>query len=196
MDYKDMSISMKAIHGGVSKEKGYNALTMPIYQTSTFYFNSAEEGGQLFAGEKAGYIYSRLGNPTTSLLEEKIALLEGAEACAATSSGMGAISSALWTIAGAGKHIIADEVLYGCTYALLAHGMTRYGVEVDFIDTSDIEMVKKTLKENTVCVYLETPANSTLKIVDIEEVAKVAHRFNLVYGGYIYEFNFCIRFIF
>lgn len=178
MDYKDMSISMKAIHGGVSKEKGYNALTMPIYQTSTFYFNSAEEGGQLFAGEKAGYIYSRLGNPTTSLLEEKIALLEGAEACAATSSGMGAISSALWTIAGAGKHIIADEVLYGCTYALLAHGMTRYGVEVDFIDTSDIEMVKKTLKENTVCVYLETPANPTLKIVDIEEVAKVAHGFN------------------
>ena len=80
---------MKTIHDGVSKEKGYNALTMPIYQTSTFYFNSAEEGGQLFAGEKAGYIYSRLGNPTTSLLEEKIALLEGAEACAATSSCMG-----------------------------------------------------------------------------------------------------------
>lgn len=178
MDYKDMSVSMKAIHGGVTKEKGYNALTMPIYQTSTFYFNSAEEGGQLFAGEKEGYIYSRLGNPTVSLLEEKIALLEGGEACAAASSGMGAISAALWTIAAAGKHIIADEVLYGCTYALLAHGMTRYGVEVDFIDTSDIEAVKKALKDNTVCVYLETPANPTLKIADIEEVAKVAHGFN------------------
>lgn len=178
MDIKDMSMSTKAIHGGITREKGYNALTMPIYQTSTFYFNTAEEGGQLFAGEKAGYIYSRLGNPTTSLLEEKLAVLEGGEACAATSSGMGAISSTLWTIAAAGKHIVADTTLYGCTFALLNHGLTRYGVEVDFIDTSNIEEVKAHLKENTCCIYLETPANPTLKVADIAAVAKAAHDYN------------------
>ena len=177
-DIKNMSIATKAIHGGVSKEKGYGSLSMPIYQTSTFVFETAEQGGRRFAGEEEGYIYSRLGNPTVSLLEEKIALLEGAEACVAFSSGMGAISSTLWSIAGAGKHIIADGTLYGCTFALLNHGMPRYGVEVDFIDTSDLDAVKAHLKENTCCVYLESPANPTLKIEDIEEVAKIAHEYN------------------
>ncbi len=177
-DVKNMSIATKAIHGGVSKEKGYGSLSMPIYQTSTFVFETAEQGGRRFAGEEEGYIYSRLGNPTISLLEEKIALLEGAEACVAFSSGMGAISSTLWTIAAAGKHIIADSTLYGCTFALLNHGMTRYGVEVSFIDTSDLDQVKNALKDNTCAVYLESPANPTLKIEDIAEVAKIAHDFN------------------
>lgn len=177
-DMKNMSVATKAIHGGVSKEKGYGSLSMPIYQTSTFVFETAEQGGRRFAGEEEGYIYSRLGNPTVSLLEEKIALLEGAEACVAFSSGMGAISSTLWSIAGAGKHIIADGTLYGCTFALLNHGMPRYGVEVDFIDTADLDAVKAALKDNTCCVYLESPANPTLKIEDIEAVAKIAHDFN------------------
>lgn len=141
-------------------------------------FDSCEQGGHRFAGEEAGYIYTRLGNPTTSVLESKIAALEGGEACVATGSGMGAISSALWTIAGAGKHIIADGTLYGCTFALLNHGMTRYGVEVDFIDTSDLEAVKAHLKPNTCCVYLETPANPNLKITDIAAIAEVAHAYS------------------
>ena len=177
-DLKNMSVATKAIHGGVSKEKGYGSLSMPIYQTSTFIFETAEQGGRRFAGEEEGYIYSRLGNPTVSLLEEKIALLEGAEACIATSSGMGAISSVFWTIAAAGKHIVADSTLYGCTFALLNHGLTRYGVEVSFIDTSDLDAVKAALKDNTCCVYLESPANPTLKIEDIEAVAKIAHDYN------------------
>lgn len=168
----------KAIHGGNVRDKQYGALTMPIYQTSTFYFENCEQGGRRFAGEEDGFIYTRMGNPTTSVLENKVAILEGGEACAAASSGMGAISSCLWTIAAAGKHILADETLYGCTFALLQHGMTRYGVEVTFIDTSDLEAVKKNLKENTVCVYLETPANPNLKITDIAEVAKIAHAYN------------------
>ena len=104
--------------------------------------------------------------------------MEGGEAAAATASGMGAISAALWSIAGAGKHIIADKTLYGCTFALLSHGMTRYGVEVSMIDTSDLEEVKANLKENTVAVYLETPANPNLKIADIEAISKIAHAYN------------------
>lgn len=178
MNNDSFGFGTKAIHAGNVKDTQYGTLTTPIFQTSTFVFDSCEQGGQRFAGEEAGYIYTRLGNPTTSVLESKIAALEGGEACVATGSGMGAISSALWTIAGAGKHIIADGTLYGCTFALLNHGMTRYGVEVDFIDTSDLEAVKAHLKSNTCCVYLETPANPNLKITDIAAIAEVAHAYS------------------
>ncbi len=168
----------RAVHAGNIRDAQYGSLTMPIYQTSTFYFKDCEQGGRRFAGEEDGYIYSRLGNPTTTVLENKIAALEGGEACAAAASGMGAISSCLWSIAGAGKHIIADETLYGCTFALLQHGMTQYGVEVTFTDLSKLENLTANLKENTVAVYLETPANPNLKITDIELLAKTAHEYN------------------
>lgn len=178
MTDKNMGIGTKAIHAGNVKDKQYGALTMPIYQTSTFYFNSCEEGGRRFAGEEAGFIYTRLGNPTSTVLENKVAELEGGEAAAATASGMGAISSTLWSIAGAGKHIIADSTLYGCTFALLAHGLPRYGVEVSFVNTSNLDEIKANLKENTVAVYLETPANPNLKIADIKAIADLAHGYN------------------
>ena len=173
-----MGFGTRAVHAGNVRDTQYGSLTMPIYQTSTFYFDSCEQGGRRFAGEEGGYIYTRLGNPTTTVLENKIAALEGGEACAAASSGMGAISSCLWSIAGAGKHIIADETLYGCTFALLSHGMTQYGVEVTFADLSKLENLTANLRENTVAVYLETPANPNLKITDIELLAKVAHEYN------------------
>ncbi len=168
----------KAIHAGNRKDRQYGALTTPLYQSSTFVFDSCEQGGRRFAGEEPGYIYTRLSNPTASVLEEKVAALEGGEACLATASGMGAISSCLWTIAGAGKHIVADGTLYGCTFALFNHGLRRYGVEVDFVDTADLEAVKAHLRPNTVAVYLETPANPNLKITDIAAVAQTAHAYN------------------
>ena len=175
---KDCGFGTKAIHAGNVKDTQYGALTTPIFQTSTFVFDSCEQGGRRFAGEEAGYIYTRLSNPTTSVLEAKVAALESGEACVAAASGMGAISSALWTVAGAGKHIVADGTLYGCTFALLNHGMTRYGVEVSFVDTSDLDAVRKALKPNTCAVYLETPANPNLKIADISAVAALAHGYN------------------
>ena len=174
----NVGLGTKAIHAGNVKDAQYGALTTPIYQTSTFVFDSCEQGGRRFAGQEGGYIYTRLGNPTGSVLENKVAALEGGEACVAAASGMGAISSALWTIAGAGKHIVADGTLYGCTFALLNHGMSRYGVEVSFVDTSDLAAVKAALKENTCAVYLETPANPNLKIADIAAVAEIAHGYN------------------
>ena len=173
-DLKNKGIGTIAIHAGQGKNP-FGALSTPIYQTSTFVFDSTEQGGARFAGKEEGYIYSRLGNPTTAVAEEKIAALECGEAAAATSSGMGAISSVLWTLLRAGDHVIADKILYGCTFALLCHGMTRYGVEVEFLDTSNLEAVKKAMKKNTRVVYLETPANPNLKISDIEEIAKIAH---------------------
>lgn len=173
-DLKEKGIGTQAIHGGHTKNP-FGTLATPIYQTSTFVFDSAEQGGRRFALEEEGYIYSRLGNPTTAVAEGKVALLEGAEAAVATSSGMGAISSTLWTLLKAGDHVISDKTLYGCTFALLCHGLTKFGIDVEFIDTSDLEAVKKAMKPNTRVVYLETPANPNLKIVDIAEVAKIAH---------------------
>lgn len=172
---KNKKFATRAIHGGHHKDPVSGALTTPIFQTSTFVFDSAEQGGRRFALQEGGYIYSRLGNPTNTQLEEKVALLEGAEACMSTASGIGAISSALWTALKAGDHVVASKTLYGCTFALLNHGLTRYGVEVTFVDASNLEEVKAAMKENTRVVYLETPANPDLKLIDIEAVAKIAH---------------------
>ena len=174
MENKKCGLGTTAIHAGTLKNL-YGTLAMPIYQTSTFIFDSAEQGGRRFALEEAGYIYTRLGNPTTTVLEDKIAALEEGEAAVATSSGMGAISSTLWTILKAGDHIVTDKTLYGCTFALMCHGLTRFGIDVTFVDTSNLDEVKNAMKENTRVVYLETPANPNLKIVDIEALAKIAH---------------------
>ena len=171
---KKCGLGTTAIHAGTLKNL-YGTLAMPIYQTSTFIFDSAEQGGRRFALEEAGYIYTRLGNPTTTVLENKIAVLEEGEAGVAMSSGMGAISSTLWTVLKAGDHIVTDKTLYGCTFALMNHGLTRFGVEVTFVDTSNLDEVKNAMKENTRVVYLETPANPNLKIVDLEALSKIAH---------------------
>ena len=171
---KKCGLGTTAIHAGTLKNL-YGTLAMPIYQTSTFIFDSAEKGGRRFALEEAGYIYTRLGNPTTTVLENKIAVLEEGEAGVAMSSGMGAISSTLWTVLKAGDHIVTDKTLYGCTFALMNHGLTRFGVEVTFVDTSNLDEVKNAMKKNTRVVYLETPANPNLKIVDLEALSKIAH---------------------
>lgn len=174
----ECGLSTMAIHAGNVKDSMYGALATPIYQSSTFVFDNCKQGGERFAGKDNGFMYTRLGNPVVRILEEKLAALEGAEAAAFTSSGMGAISAALWTTLRAGAHIIADTTLYGCTYSLLAHGMTRYGVEVSFIDTSDVNQVTAAMKANTAAVYMETPANPTLKIADIKAVADAVHHIN------------------
>jgi methionine-gamma-lyase len=108
-------------------------------------------------------------------VEEKIALLEEGEAALATASGMGAISSTLWTFLSQGDHVISDKTLYGCTFEFLNHHIKRFGVEVDFVDTADLEAVKKAQKPNTRMIYLESPANPNLKIADLEEIAKIGH---------------------
>lgn len=174
---KNAGFGTQAVHAGNVRDEQYGSLTMPIYQSSTFEFECCEQGGRRFAGEESGFIYTRLGNPTTAVAEAKIAALEGGEAAAAAASGMGAISACLWSIAGAGKHIVADETLYGCTFALLSHGLTQYGVEVTFTDLSNVENLKSALRDNTCCVYLETPANPNLKITDIALIARTSHEF-------------------
>ena len=177
VDLSKCGFATKQIHVG-KHENSAGALTTPIYQTSTFEFDSVEQGGRRFAGQEAGYIYTRLGNPTVTSVEEKVAALEGGEAALGTAAGMGAISSALWSSVVAGDEIVASDTLYGCTFALLNHGMTKFGVSVKFVDMANLENVKAALSEKTKVVYLETPCNPTLKVVDIAEVAKIAHGYN------------------
>lgn len=172
---KTMGFATRAIHGGHVKDQ-FGALATPIHQTATFTFESAEQGGRRFALEEGGYIYSRLGNPTNTQLEEKLAMLEGAEAAISTASGIGAVASAFWTVLKAGDHVVAAKTLYGCTYAYLNHGISRYGVEVTFVDTTNLEEVRQAMKENTKVVYLETPANPNLEVADIEAISKIAHQ--------------------
>ena len=174
---KKFGFATRQIHAG-HMENAAGSLCAPIYQTSTFAFSTVQQGGARFAGEEGGYIYTRLGNPTLGAVEEKLASLEGGEAAMAAASGMGAISSALWTSVVAGDEIVADETLYGCTYALLNHGMTKFGVKVTLTDLSDIENLKKNLTDKTRVVYFETPCNPTLKLLDIELIAKTAHASN------------------
>ncbi|MGD9568912.1 MAG: methionine gamma-lyase [Sedimentibacter sp.] len=169
-----LKFSTRAVHAGYKKNE-YGALSTPIYQTSTFIFDSAEQGGRRFALEEDGYIYTRLGNPTSSQVEDKLANLENAEAAVAMSSGMGAITSVFWAALKSGDHVVAAKTLYGCTFAYLNHGLSRFGVETTFVDASDAENIRKAMKPNTKIVYLESPANPNMLICDIEEISKIAH---------------------
>ena len=169
-----MGFSTRAVHAGYVKNE-FGALAPPIYQTSTFIFDSAEQGGNRFALEEDGYIYSRLGNPTNTGVEGKIANLENAEAAMSTASGIGAITSAIWVLVEQGDHIVAAKTLYGCTFAFLSHGISKFGVEVTFVDTTDPEEVRKAMRDNTKIVYLESPANPNMNISDITAISKIAH---------------------
>ena len=151
---------------------------VPIYQTTSYVFRNSQHAADRFGLADAGNIYGRLTNSTQDVFEKRIAALEGGVAALATASGMGAISSALWSSVEAGDEIVASDTLYGCTFALLNHGMSKFGVGVKFVDFADLAAVKAALTEKTKVVYLETPCNPTLKVVDIAEVAKIAHEYN------------------
>jgi methionine-gamma-lyase len=179
-DIRNKGYNTKLIHAGQQPDPQTGALSTPIYQTSTFAFESAEIGAARFALEADGYIYTRLGNPTQSQLEEKMAILENGEAALAVASGITAIAAPLWTLCSAGDHIVAADTLYGCTFALLLHTMPRFGIEVTFVDASNPDNIRKAMKANTKVVYIETPANPTLSLVDIAAAADIAHQHHAV----------------
>ena len=177
MAQKTYAPATVVIHGN-HVHNDFGALSTPIFQTSTFVFDSAEQGGRRFAGQKSGFIYSRLGNPTTSQLEQKIALLEGGEDCTAFSSGMGAISATLLSLLSCGDHLVADKTLYGCTFALIHETLPRFGIHADSIDMTDMTQVKAAIRPDTKVVYFETIANPSMKVTDIAAVADYAHAQN------------------
>lgn len=163
----------RAIHAGYDPLDYHGALNPPVFLTSTFAFDRIETGIERFKGEAQGYIYSRVGNPTATVLETRLASLEGGEAALATSSGMGAITAVVWSLLKAGDEIIADRTLYGCTFALFTHQIQRFGMSVRFVDLTDPANLEGAFAPNTKMVFTESPSNPNMRLVDIAAVAKI-----------------------
>ena len=174
-----MSFSTQAIHAGLEKTN-FGEVSMPIYQTSTFSFLSAKDGADKFAGKKSGYIYTRMGNPTIEALEKCIATLENGYAGLGTASGMAAVTTLYMTFLGKDMHIISTDAVYGPSRSVLERDFSRFGVQFSFVDTTNPENIEKAIQENTKMLYIETPANPTITLTDIEKCAEIAHRHNIV----------------
>lgn len=173
-EHEQLGFATRAIHAG-DPGNPEGSLVPPIHLTSTFAFDNVEQGAARFAGELDGHVYSRISNPTVDILEQRVASLEGADKALATASGMGAISALLWSLLEPGDEILADRMLYGCTWSFLHHGLARFGVRVRHADFSDPEQVEAAIGASTRLVYFETPANPANRLVDIEAVAGIAH---------------------
>jgi methionine-gamma-lyase len=174
MDTKHLKFDTKLVHAGAVRDT-FGSATVPIYQTSTFSFHSAQNGADRFAGEADGYIYTRLGNPTIATLERQIAELENGFGGIATASGMGAVSTLYMALLGQGAHILGTSAVYGPSRGLIEKHFTRFGVECSFIDTADLALVEQSIKPNTRLVYLETPSNPSMIVTDIRRVSALAH---------------------
>ncbi len=172
----ELGFSTRAIHHGYNPQDHQGALIPPIYLTSTFTFATAEYGAGCFAGEESGHFYTRISNPTLALLESRMATLENGEAAVAFSSGMGAISATFWTLLRPGDEVIVDRTLYGCTFALLHHGIAEFGVKVRHVDLSNLAELRDAITPSTRMIYCETPANPTMQLVDIAAVAAISRR--------------------
>jgi methionine-gamma-lyase len=173
-------IETQAIHSGRINDEQFGSLATPLYQTSTFIFNDAQQGADRFAGEAEGYIYTRLGNPTTRQFEMRVAAMENMDDAAATATGMGAVSGALLANLECGDHIIASKAIYGCSYALINHQLKKFGIEVSFVDMTDPSNIEKVIKENTKVIFLETPINPNLVVLDIKEIANIAKKHQIL----------------
>lgn len=168
------------IHAGKIHDTQFGALTSPIYQTSTFVFDNVDQGSRRFLGEEDGYIYGRLGNPTIREFEQKMAVLEGTDDAAGTGSGMAAVSASVLANVKAGDHIITSEALYGCSHSFLEHICHNFGIETTFIDLTDPNQLVNALRPNTKLLYLETPINPHLTVVDIRMLVQFAKDHGLV----------------
>jgi O-acetylhomoserine (thiol)-lyase len=165
-----------AIHAGYDGDPTTKAVAVPIYQTIAFEFDSAEHGAALFNLEVQGNIYTRIGNPTNTVLEKRVAALEGGVEALSVSSGMAAIHYSLVNIAEMGNNIVSLPQLYGATYTLLAHILPKQGIQTRFAETDRPEDVEKLIDENTRAVYCESVGNPAGNVADIEELARVAHK--------------------
>ncbi|MCB0748340.1 MAG: PLP-dependent transferase [Ignavibacteriae bacterium] len=174
---KNLHIESKCVHAGI-KEYEHGPVVPPIYQTSTFKFESADHGGSLFAGEQKGYIYTRMQNPTIEAMEDAVAELEGGYKALGCASGMAAIHTVFSALLNAGDHVICSKSVYGPTSTLLATVLNRFNVETTFVNTSNKEKIEGALKPNTKVIYIETPGNPTLEVTDLEAVSKFAHKHN------------------
>jgi methionine-gamma-lyase len=174
MKNMELGINSKLVHGRYHPD-AMGAVNVPIYQSSTFAFRNAAHGAALFAGEEEGYIYTRIGNPTTRALEESVADLENGAGGVATSSGLGAVSTLYMALLGAGAHLVSTASVYGPSRGLIEKHLSRFGVAASFVDTSTLENLRQAIRPETRLVYVETPSNPAMQVTDIAGAAKLAH---------------------
>ncbi len=171
---RNYSVDTKVVHAGVD-EYQFGAVVPPIYQTSTFKFNNADHGAQLFNGTADGYIYTRMRNPTVEALENCMAVLEGGAKGLGCASGMAAIHTTFAALLSSGDHIVCSESVYGATTTLLLNIGKKFNVESSFVDTTNTEAVEAAIKPNTRILFVETPGNPTLVMSDLKAMADIAH---------------------
>ncbi len=178
-DVNNLNFESKCVHAGI-EDYEHGPVVPPIYQTSTFKFESTDQGAALFKGEKEGYIYTRMSNPTIKAMEDAVADLEGGYRSLGCGSGMAAISTTLLTLLSAGDHIVFSEAVYGPTATLITNVLKRFGIESTPVNSTVSENIEKAIKPNTKVVYIETPGNPTLAITDLKAAAEIAHKHNAV----------------
>lgn len=176
---KNNGFTTRQIHAE-GHNKPFNSHSFPIFQTSTFFFDSPEKGAELFAGKGDGYIYTRLGNPTIDAVEKVVADLEGGFGSTATSSGMSAVAASVFPFVKAGDHIVVSDTLYGASTTLLTQFASHWDINFTVVRSNHIEDYKNAVTDKTRLIYTETPANPTLSIVDIKAVSNVAKELNLL----------------
>jgi len=177
-EYKTMDT--KVIHAGQEPDPIYGGVSVPIFQSSTFAFQSAEQGAARFAGQEKGYIYTRIANPTIKALEDSVAALENGYGGIATSSGMAAISTVLFGLLEKGSHLISTASVYGATRVMVENILARFAISADFTDTSKIDNIRRLIRPETKLLFIETPANPTLVLTDIAACAQLAKEKNLL----------------
>ena len=174
MKTAELGMNSKLVHGGYHPD-ATGAVSVPIYQTSTFAFRDAAHGAALFAGEEEGYIYTRIGNPTIRALESSVADLEHGAGGIATSSGLGAVSTLYMAMLGHGAHLVSTASVYGPSRGLIDKHFARFGVAASFVDTSDLRTLRQAMRAETRLVYVETPSNPAMQVTDIAGAAAIAH---------------------
>lgn len=176
---KKLGFNSKLIHGGGFTD-AFGSATVPIYQTSTFAFESADHGAQCFSGESDGYIYTRIGNPTITALENLIAELENGYGAIATSSGMAAVTTIYMALLGKDMHMISSAAVYGPSRGVMEQHFSRFGVQATYVNTANIQEIEKAIQPNTKVLYIETPANPTMDITDLKACVALSKKHNLI----------------
>jgi O-acetylhomoserine (thiol)-lyase len=171
---RKFGIETLALHAGQIPDAATGSRAVPLYQTTSYVFDSADHAASLFNLQTFGNVYTRLSNPTTAVLEERVAALEGGRAAVATATGQAAEMTAILTLCEAGDHIVSASTLYGGTYTLLEVNLRKLGIDTTFVDPDDPENFRRAIKKNTKILYAETLGNPLINIVDIEAVAKIA----------------------
>src|SRR3954462_8730340 len=173
-DPRDWEVETQAVRGGLARTP-YGEISEALFLNQSFAYESAQAADDRFAGTSPGFIYQRFGNPTTQMFEDRLALLEGAEQCKSTASGMAAVQLSLMGLLRAGDHLVAGRALFGSCRWIVSELLPRFGVETSYVDATDIDAWKNAVRPNTKAFLVESPANPLLEVTAIGAVAEIAH---------------------